>query len=207
MQSAGGWKTTAPRRPFIGIFGLTGGLRPFHMQRNRVPQPWHDFFVEVGTRLSQPVELHCLGGFAAVACYELPRSMSDVDYVDVVPPDARSEIENLAGVESGIATRFRVYIHSVGVVTLPDNYQERLIGLCPGLFGKLGVFVLEAHDLALSKLERNNPKDREDVKCLAKTVPLKADVLKDRYHTELRPYLTNETKHDLTMKLWLEDYF
>ena len=32
-------------------------------------------------------------------------------------------------------------------------------------------------------------------------------VLKQRYEKELRPYLANEQRHDLTLKLWLEACF
>ena len=62
----------------------------------------------------------------------------------------------------------------------------------------------EAYHLALSKLERNLGRDREDVKHLGRTVPLDADVLEQRYRQELRPYLVNTERHDLTIKLWLE---
>jgi len=63
---------------------------------------------------------------------------------------------------------------------------------------------LEAHDLALSKLERNSARDREDVKFLARSVPLDPALLESRYHAELRPYLANPERHDLTLRLWLE---
>lgn len=62
----------------------------------------------------------------------------------------------------------------------------------------------EAYDLALSKLERNLGRDREDIKHLGRTVPLDADVLEQRYKQELRPYLVNAERHDLTLGLWIE---
>lgn len=62
----------------------------------------------------------------------------------------------------------------------------------------------EAYDLALSKLERNLGRDREDIKHLGRTVPLDADVLEQRYKQELRPYLVNIERHDLTIRLWIE---
>ena len=39
---------------------------------------------------------------------------------------------------------------------------------------------------------------------LAETLHLSPEVLAERYTRELRPYLANETRHDLTLKLWLE---
>jgi U3 small nucleolar RNA-associated protein 14 len=63
---------------------------------------------------------------------------------------------------------------------------------------------LDRYDLALSKLERNNQRDRDDVKYLARTVPFDLAVLKERYEKELRGRLGNPTREDLTMTLWLE---
>jgi hypothetical protein len=59
-------------------------------------------------------------------------------------------------------------------------------------------------DLALSKLERNAPRDREDFKHLAQTIPLDLNILQERYREELRPYLGNPRREDLTPKLWIE---
>ena len=58
------------------------------------------------------------------------------------------------------------------------------------------------------KLERNSDRDREDVQRLAQAGYLKSEVLKERYYSELRPNLTaHETRHDLTLELWLEAYW
>ena len=49
--------------------------------------------------------------------------------------------------------------------------------------------------------------DLEDAKFLAKAAMLDAGILKQRYELELRPNLANQTRHDLTLKLWLEACF
>ena len=97
-----------------------------------------------------------------------------------------------------------VYLQHVGIVTVPEKYQDRLLPMFPVAFRRLLLFGLEAHDLALSKLERNSARDREDVKFLACAAPLNLSVLESRYQSELRPYLANTDRHDLTMRLWLE---
>jgi hypothetical protein len=74
----------------------------------------------------------------------------------------------------------------------------------PAAYRRVLLLGLEAHDLALSKLERNSARDREDVKYLARTAPLDLAVLEGRYFSELRPYLSNVERHDLTLRLWLE---
>jgi hypothetical protein len=63
---------------------------------------------------------------------------------------------------------------------------------------------LDPYDIALSKLERNSQKDREDVRFLSRSIPFDLDKLQQRYETELRWQLGRPDREDLTMKLWME---
>jgi len=74
----------------------------------------------------------------------------------------------------------------------------------PGTFRHLRLMALDPYDLALTKLERNIERDRNDVRHLARTVPFDLDLLRERYQTEQRPYLGNPEREDLTLKLWIE---
>jgi hypothetical protein len=75
----------------------------------------------------------------------------------------------------------------------------------PGRWTHLRLHALEAHDIALSKLERNFDRDRDDVQQLARAGHLSPTILKERYYRELRPNLLgHEAPHDLTLQLWLE---
>ena len=77
----------------------------------------------------------------------------------------------------------------------------------PGIWTHLRLHALEAHDLALSKLERNFERDRDDVQQLARAGHLSPGILKERYYQELRPNLPgHEARHDLTLELWLESW-
>jgi hypothetical protein len=49
------------------------------------------------------------------------------------------------------------------VATVPDSYEERLTEIFPGTFEHLRLLALDQYDLALSKLERNTQRDRDDV--------------------------------------------
>jgi hypothetical protein len=70
---------------------------------------------------------------------------------------------------------------------------------------RLQLFALDATDVALSKLERNAERDREDVIRLARAGHIDPNVLKQRYFEELRPYLLSKVPwHDKTLDLWLE---
>jgi hypothetical protein len=72
----------------------------------------------------------------------------------------------------------------------------------------LGGFVVSQQygtDVALSKLERNADRDREDVVRLARAGLIEPHTLKQRYARELRPYLLSKHSwHDKTLELWIE---
>ena len=63
---------------------------------------------------------------------------------------------------------------------------------------------LDPYDLALSKLERNSQKDRDDVRFLARSIPLDLRILQERYTSEMRWQLGLPAREDLTLQLWLE---
>ncbi|MEO8724946.1 MAG: hypothetical protein ABI383_02380 [Acidobacteriaceae bacterium] len=66
------------------------------------------------------------------------------------------------------------------------------------------LLALEAHDLALTKIERNLQLDRDDVKYLAGTGHITVATLKQRYERELRPNLGNPEREDMTLELWTD---
>jgi hypothetical protein len=173
-----------------------------------LPAPWRAFLADVDRGLTNPVEIHCLGGFVAAFYYDLPRPTNDLDYIAVVPHDATAILQQLAGEGSALAAKHRLHFQHVGVASLPDSYAERLVALAHGLFRRLRLFALDPHDLALSKLVRNSPIDREDVAQLARAVPLDPALLRARYERELRPILIGDQEHsDRTLRLWIEAYF
>ncbi len=174
------------------------------MPSNPIPEPWHSFFAEIDKSLKEQVALHCLGGFVMTIRYGLDRPTADVD---VLPIGANSETESLlilAGEGSVLHKKYKVYLQVVGVTTVPVNYEDRLKEMFPGTLKHLRLFALDPYDLALSKLERNTQRDRDDVKHLARTVPLDLKGLHERYEKELRPDLGNPAREDLTLKLWIE---
>ena len=93
------------------------------------------------------------------------------------------------------------------MVSLPEDYAERLSEINPGQYENLRLYAPDPYDLILSKLERNSPKDRDDVAFLAGSLHLSREVLRERYQKELRPHVANESRHDLTLELWLDAFF
>ena len=168
---------------------------------------WRMFLEDVDGQLPELVELHCFGGFVLAVCYALPRPTGDVDYITEVPLAGAENIEALAGELSDLAKKHRLHFQRVTIAEIPEDYEQRPVRIFAQDFTQLRLFALEAHDLVLSKLSRNHPKDLEDAKFLAAGGWLDPEVLRERYRHELRPNLANERRHDLTLKLWLEACF
>ena len=82
--------------------------------------------------------------------------------------------------------------------------MDRLTEMFSGTYRHLRMMALDPYDIALSKLERNSQKDRDDVRFLAKTIPFDLSVLQERYDTELRWQLGRPEREDLTLRLWME---
>jgi len=47
--------------------------------------PWKQFLTALDAKLSERVELHCIGGFVACFFYGLPRITGDIDYYTAIP--------------------------------------------------------------------------------------------------------------------------
>jgi hypothetical protein len=171
-----------------------------------LPSPWRAFLNDIDQHLSVPVELHCLGGFVLAILYGLPRPTDDLDYFSVIPQHAFEELQALGGLGSQLCKKYKVFLQRVGAIAdLPENYDHRLHELHLGL-PKLSLKVLDPYDLVLSKLTRNSPKDREDVKFLAANLKLSFKVLSERFEAEMKPWIANADRHILTLKLW-QEYF
>jgi hypothetical protein len=167
-------------------------------------EPWKSFLAQVDAGLSGPTELHCFGGFVVAECYGLTRATADIDIIEARGSATPEDLVTLAGKGSALARRYRVYLDFVTIVTVPENYDQRLVDVFAGEFTFLRLRAFEPHDLALAKLERNEDHDREDVKALALRPGLDVEVLRDRYDGEMRRYLGNPAREDLTLQLWIE---
>jgi hypothetical protein len=153
---------------------------------NRPPEPWDSFFKELDEAVDTTVRLDCIGGFVVTLLYGLTRPTADVDVVELAPRAAADAMMEL-GIRGGpLHQKYRIYLDRVAVAAIPENYKDRLI------------------DLALSKLERNSQKDRDDVRFLARSIPFDLDVFQERYATELRWQLGVPKREDLTLQLWLD---
>ena len=174
------------------------------MPHKQILEPWGSFLSAIDAALKERVDVECLGAFVITALYRLPRPTADVDVLSIAPREQREFILGLAGRGSSLHRKHRVYIEYVTVAAVPEDYEERLTEMFPGAFTRLRLLALDPYDLALSKLERNSQRDRDDVKFLARTIPFDLQTLKQRYEKELRPNLGNPNREDLTLQLWME---
>jgi hypothetical protein len=152
--------------------------------------------------LTEPTELHCLGGFVLAEHYRLTRPTADIDVVESAGTDLAT-LARLAGRGSALHRRYRVFIDVVAVADVPEDYVTRLIDMEAG-FERVRLRAFERHDLVLAKLSRNIDRDREDLMALARGPGVDVAVLERRYREELRPKLARPDREDLTLALWVE---
>jgi hypothetical protein len=142
-------------------------------------EPWRSFLKALDERLKGRVELRCLGGFVVTQHYGIGRATSDIDFFTAIAQLPEDDVEALAGLGSELHRKFRLYVQHVGIAILPSDYASRLTRMFPSASWKrLKLFALDPADLALSKLERNAQRDREDVLRLARAGYLNREVLK-----------------------------
>jgi hypothetical protein len=168
------------------------------------PEPWRSFLADIDADATEPLALHCIGGFAVSLHYGLARPTGDLDVVEVAASTARW-LDRIAGRGSALHAKHKLYVQIVTVATLPDAYADRLTEMFSGTFRRLRLLVLDPYDLALSKLSRNLEVDFEDVQHLADVRNLDLDLLEARYVQELRPYVFGPVeRHDQTLRLWID---
>lgn len=171
---------------------------------NKILEPWDSFLRDLDEKATEETRLDCMGGFVVTQLYGFSRETSDLDVLVIAPKKQLTPLLELARQGGELHKKHRVYLDYVGVAKVPEDYEARLAEMFPKAYKRLRLCALDPYDLALSKLERNIQRDRDDVKHLARSVPLDLDVLKERYEKELRWQLGNPEREDLTLQLWIE---
>jgi hypothetical protein len=157
-------------------------------------------------QITDEVELHCIGGFVVTQHYCVaPRETIDIDFLIESTAVPVRRLDEMAGLHSRLHRKHGVYLEHVTVVTPPCEYRTRLQPMFPdSLLKKLRLFALDPIDLALSKLERNADRDREDYLRLYRGGLIDLVMMRERYFTEMRPYLlSREEWCDHGLSLWV----
>jgi hypothetical protein len=172
-----------------------------------LPEPWGSFLRELDELATEPVDFHCIGGFVVKTRYGFEfRFTDDLDVLSIIPKTDVTEFLTAAGRGSEMQRKHGVFLDYVTVIwAYPEDYDQRLTEMYAGQLKNIRLFAVEAHDLALMKLERNSSRDRDDVLYLAKTGFITSVTLRDRYEKELRPYVAlAERSTDITLNLWVD---
>jgi hypothetical protein len=170
----------------------------------QIPEPWRSFLGELDQRASEETRLDCMGGFVVTVLYGFSRETSDLDVLLFAPREQRTPLLELGARGGDLDKKYKVYLDYVGVAKVPEDYEGRLTEMFPMAYKHLRLCALAPYDLALSKIERNIQRHRDDVKHLARSIPFDLEMLKARYEKELRWQLGNPEREDLTLKLWIE---
>lgn len=131
------------------------------MSKELPPEPWLSFLREIDEFITEETHFHCLGGFVVTLIYGAARTTSDIDSIATIQKDPR--LIEYAGLGSVLFKRYNVYFDPVGVAQLPEYYEDRLTEIFPETFDRLRLFALDPYDIALTKIERNIERDRDDV--------------------------------------------
>jgi Nucleotidyltransferase of unknown function (DUF6036) len=146
------------REDFSGEFGfpfLKGSIvEPTH------PDKIRQFFEELGQHVRRPVRLHVGGSVALILPGYLSRRTEDIDVVDELPAEIRSQ-QNLL---NDLAGRYRLALTHFQSHYLPMGWEQRVHSLAP--FGQVQVSLIDVYDVVLSKLFSGRTKDRDDLRAL-----------------------------------------
>jgi hypothetical protein len=103
------------------------------LSNKRPPEPWDSFLRDLDSAMSSSVRLDCIGGFVVTQLYGLERATVDVDVIELAPQDAADTVMTFALRGGPLFRKHLVYIDRVGVAAVPENYEQRLIEMFPGV--------------------------------------------------------------------------
>jgi Nucleotidyltransferase of unknown function (DUF6036) len=117
-----------------------------------------DFLKELGVQLGHPVRVFIGGSAALILPGYVSRGTDYIDLVDELPAEIRSLHQALAGLKQ----RMGLMLAHFQSHYLPSRWQDRVHSL--GCFGQLQVYLVDVHDIFLSKLFSSRDKDRDDLR-------------------------------------------
>lgn len=137
------------------------------------------FLVAVDAALKRPAEITIIGGSALALAYDVEIGTKDIDTFESDLAPLRRAVERAQE-----ATGLKIPLDRAAVADIPYNADDRRVRILPEL-EKLRVYVLERHDLALSKTVRGYQNDVDAIAALHETHPLDLGVLVERWRAEM----------------------
>src|SRR5215467_3941643 len=138
----------------------------------KIPEPWNSFLRDLDERATEETRLDCIGGFVVTQLYGFSRETVDLDVLVIAPKEQLNPLLEFGREGGALHKKHKVYLDYVGVAKVPEDYEDRLTEMFAGAYKRLRLCALDPYDLTLSKLERNIQRDRDDVRHLARSVPL-----------------------------------
>ena len=167
--------------------------------RNYGKDEIHRFLRAIDHHLESHARLVIIGGGAA-ALHDATSTTNDVDTCNAITEHLAHAVR-LARENTGL----EIPISESTVAEYPYNYEDRLERVLPEL-QHLEVFVLEKHDLALSKVVRGFAHDDQQVRSIHRAAKLDFDVLLARYQTEM-DHITTAPRLELQFLEMIETVF
>lgn len=124
------------------------------------PQDVDTFFQEISKNVRRTTKLPVGGSIALILPGHLSRSTEDIDVVDEVPEEIRTQHKLL----DDLNIRFALKITHFQRHYLPMGWENRLHYFKS--YGSLSVYLLDVYDVALSKLFSRRDKDHDDLRIL-----------------------------------------
>lgn len=160
------------------------------------------FFDTVDECLEEPERVVLVGGSAVILAYGVTTTTIDIDTFNGSTA-ALEEALQRARDKTGLA----LPVARSGVAQAPEGYEERMVRQ-PTRGNHLELFVLERHDLAISKALRADERDRQHLLAMHEAEPFDYDTLVSRFENEMLPIYVGDKAPIIDYFLWvIEELF
>ena len=138
--------------------------------------------------IDQPVTLYLIGGAAITLAYDFQNRTTDLD---AVAPN--QSVLVLAGKDSELAQKFRLYIQSVSEIGLsvPKDWKKHCELLELPQLTRIKIYVANLHDIILGKTARLEPRDLNDLMSLKAKKLIDLDFLLTRLNENRAEFRKN----------------
>lgn len=165
-------------------------------QQRYAPDELNEFLDALGECLEEPATVVLVGSSAIILGHGVTTTTIDIDTLHPCPPALQIAIQQARRV-TGLA----VPVGPPGVVQMPEGFEDRLVRLKTR--GQLELFILEKHDLAISKMLRAVEHDRQHVQALHRRDPLDLETLVERFERDMLPCYVGDPATVIDYFLWM----
>lgn len=158
------------------------------------PEAVLQFLRELSTHVQAPTRLLIVGSIALIVPRFIVRRTDDIDVVDEVPAELRSQHDVL----DDLAKRYGLRLTHFQSHYLPDGWEQRIQSI--GTFDKLQVFRVDVYDVLIGKLFSERNKDRDDLR--AAVPQLDRETLIRRVQDTTTSFRSNSHLLDAAKKNW-----